>query len=133
MHEFWEQSWRRDLAGSARDLDQVVADLIGREHLNDRVVAVTDLVVREEGRVVASGQLRVDGATAAVDSVLTDPAAPGPRLTPTPSWPGRSTWPRRPAATSSSWRPRPTTGRSTGTPAAASRSSAPSGAADRRA
>ena len=35
--------------------------------------AVTDLVVRDNGRVVASGQLRVDGATAAVDSVLTDP------------------------------------------------------------
>jgi GNAT superfamily N-acetyltransferase len=30
-------------------------------------------VVREQGRVVASGQLRVDGGTAAVDSVLTDP------------------------------------------------------------
>jgi GNAT superfamily N-acetyltransferase len=33
--------------------------------------------VREAGRVVAAGQLRVDGATAAVDSVLTDPAARG--------------------------------------------------------
>ena len=55
----------------------MIADLIGREHLNDQVVAVTDLVVREEGRVVASGQLRVDGATAAVDSVLTDPAVRG--------------------------------------------------------
>jgi GNAT superfamily N-acetyltransferase len=41
------------------------------------VIAVTNLVVREGGRVVASGQLRVDGATAAVDSVLTDPAARG--------------------------------------------------------
>ncbi len=72
VHEFWERSWRRDLPAGPEQ-DRVIADLIGREHLNDRVVAVTDLVVREEGRVVASGQLRVDGATAAVDSVLTDP------------------------------------------------------------
>ena len=73
VHEFWDRSWRRDLAHLGPQLDRVVADLIGREHLNDRVVAVTDLAVREDGRVVASGQLRVDGATAAVDSVLTDP------------------------------------------------------------
>jgi uncharacterized protein (DUF952 family)/GNAT superfamily N-acetyltransferase len=76
VHEFWERSWRRDLTGT-RDLDRVVEHLVGREHLNDRVVAVSDVVVREDGRVVASGQLRVDGATAAVDSVLTDPAARG--------------------------------------------------------
>ena len=38
---------------------------------------MADVVVREEGRVVAAGQLRVDGATAAVDSVLTDSAARG--------------------------------------------------------
>ena len=41
-----------------RDLDGVVAELVGREQLNDAVVAVTDLVVRRGGRVVASGQLR---------------------------------------------------------------------------
>ena len=76
MHEFWTRSWRRDLPDRP-DRERVIADLIGREHLNDRVVAVTDLVVREQGRVVASGQLRVDGATAAVDSVLTDPDARG--------------------------------------------------------
>ena len=76
VHDLWERSWRRDLAGT-RDLDRVVAQLVGREHLNDRVVAVSDVVVRENGRVVAAGQLRVDGATAAVDSVLTDPAARG--------------------------------------------------------
>jgi uncharacterized protein (DUF952 family)/ribosomal protein S18 acetylase RimI-like enzyme len=77
VHEFWERSWRRDLADVGAQLDQVVDQLVGREHLNDRVVAVTDIVVREHGRVVASGQLRVDGATAAVESVLTDPEARG--------------------------------------------------------
>ena len=76
VHEFWAASWRQQLAGE-RQLDDVVAQLVGREHLNDRVVAVRDIVVREDGRVVAAGQLRVDGATAAVDSVLTDPAARG--------------------------------------------------------
>jgi GNAT superfamily N-acetyltransferase len=33
--------------------------------------------VREDGRVVAAAQLRVDGATAAVESVLTDVAVRG--------------------------------------------------------
>ena len=72
VHEFWARSWRRDLPDRP-NRERVIADLVAREHLNDTVVAVTDLVVREDGRVVASGQLRVDGATAVVDSVLTDP------------------------------------------------------------
>jgi uncharacterized protein (DUF952 family)/GNAT superfamily N-acetyltransferase len=77
VHAFWDASWRQQLDHLGAGLDEVVAHLVGREHLNDRVVAVTDVVVRDEGRVVAAGQLRVDGATAAVDSVLTDPAARG--------------------------------------------------------
>ena len=77
VHDLWERSWRRDLPASIPDLDEVVAQLVGREHRNDAVVAVTDVVVREEGRVVAAGQLRVDGATAAVESVMTDSAARG--------------------------------------------------------
>jgi uncharacterized protein (DUF952 family)/ribosomal protein S18 acetylase RimI-like enzyme len=77
VHAFWTASWRQGLAHLGPRLDQAVAQLVGREHLNDRVVAVTDVVVREQGRVVASGQLRIDGATAAVDSVLTDPDARG--------------------------------------------------------
>lgn len=76
VHGLWARSWRRDLAGHPR-LDQVVAQLVAREERNDRVVAVTDIAVREGGDVVAAGQLRVDGATAAIDSVLTDPAARG--------------------------------------------------------
>lgn len=77
VHEFWTRSWRSNLADLGPRLDRVVDQLVGREHLNDRVVAVTDLVVREDGRIVASGQLRIDGATATVDSVLTEPAAQG--------------------------------------------------------
>ncbi|MGY1838449.1 MULTISPECIES: DUF952 domain-containing protein [unclassified Modestobacter] len=75
VHEFWARSWRRELAGSGLPLTEVVAQLVGREHRNDRVVQVTDLVVRDSGRVVAAAQLRVDGATASVESVVTDPAA----------------------------------------------------------
>jgi GNAT superfamily N-acetyltransferase len=77
VHPLWESSWRRELGGTVGDLDEVVGQLLGREHRNDRVVRVVDLAVREAGAVVAAGQLRVDGATAAVDSVLTDPAARG--------------------------------------------------------
>ena len=77
VHEFWGCSWRQVLPLTGRELDRVVGQLIGREHLNDTVVAVTNLVVQEGGRVVAAGQLRVDGATAAVDSVLTDPGHRG--------------------------------------------------------
>jgi GNAT superfamily N-acetyltransferase len=55
----------------------VVGQLVARERLNDLVVAVTDVVVREQGRVVASAQIRIDGATAAVDSVMTDPETRG--------------------------------------------------------
>ena len=77
VHDLWERGWRRDEVAPADRLDEVVAQLVAREHRNDLVVAVTDVVVREEGRVVAAGQLRVDGATAAVESVTTDPDARG--------------------------------------------------------
>jgi uncharacterized protein (DUF952 family)/GNAT superfamily N-acetyltransferase len=77
VHGLWESSWRRELGGTVGGLEEVVGQLVGREHRNDRVVRVIDLAVREAEAVVAAGQLRVDGATAAVDSVLTDPAARG--------------------------------------------------------
>ena len=70
VHPLWERSWRAQ--GLA---DDVVAQLVGREHRTDRALAVADVVVREAGRVVAAGQLRRDGATALVDAVLTDPQA----------------------------------------------------------
>jgi ribosomal protein S18 acetylase RimI-like enzyme len=77
VHPLWDRSWRATLAGPGTDLDEVVGQLVGREHRTDHVVAVTDLAVREDGRVMAAAQLRIDGATAAVDSVLTDAAARG--------------------------------------------------------
>ena len=77
VHALWERSWRRGGVAPADRLEEVVAQLVGREHRNDRVVAVTDVVVREDGAVVAAGQLRVDGATAAVEAVMTEVAARG--------------------------------------------------------
>jgi len=77
VRELWDRSWRAGLADLGPQLDAVVAQLIGREELNDRVLAVSDVVVREEGQVVAAAQLRVDGATAAIESVMTDPASRG--------------------------------------------------------
>ena len=76
VHAFWTRSWRRELPAD-RHRDDVVAQLVAREHRSDRVVAAHDVVVREDGRVLAAGQLRVDGATASVESVATDPAARG--------------------------------------------------------
>lgn len=76
LHAFWAASWRRTLAGHPR-LDQVVEQLVAREARTDEVVAVTHLVVREQGRVVATGQLRVDGATAALEALETDPGHRG--------------------------------------------------------
>lgn len=75
VHGLRASSWREELAGTVDDLEEVVGQLVGREHRNDRVVRVLDLAVRADGRVVAAGQLQVDGATAAVDAVLTEPAA----------------------------------------------------------
>lgn len=72
VHPLWERSWR-----ALGCTDEEIAELVGREFRNDLAVAVTDAAVREGGRVVAAGQLRVDGATALVDSVLTDPSARG--------------------------------------------------------
>jgi uncharacterized protein (DUF952 family)/GNAT superfamily N-acetyltransferase len=76
VHPLWEAGWRAGLA-EMPDLDEVVRQLVGREQHNDPVVAVTDVAAREDGRVVAAGQLRVDGATAVVESVMTEPAARG--------------------------------------------------------
>ncbi len=77
VHGLWERSWRAGLPRTGARLDRVVDQLVARERLNDRVLAVHDVVVRDGGEVLAAGQLRVDGATAAVDSVMTDPRARG--------------------------------------------------------
>jgi len=77
VHALWNRSWREALGPAEPDLDEVVGQLIGREHRNDRVVAVTDVAVLEDGEVVAAAQVRVDGATASLESVVSDPAVRG--------------------------------------------------------
>ncbi|MGY1857394.1 GNAT family N-acetyltransferase [Modestobacter sp. SYSU DS0290] len=74
VHDLWARSWRAELGQTEPDLDEVVRQLVGREHRNDRVVQVTDVAVRSGGAVVAAAQLRVDGATASLESVLSDPS-----------------------------------------------------------
>ena len=77
VHALWNRAWREALGPAEPDLDEVVGQLIGREHRSDRVVAVTDVAVREDGEVVAAAQVRVDGATASLESVVSDPAVRG--------------------------------------------------------
>lgn len=77
VHDLWSRSWRENEVAPPELVDEVVDQLVGREHLNDLVVRVHDVVAREAGRPVAAGQLYVDGATAAVESVLTDPGSRG--------------------------------------------------------
>jgi uncharacterized protein (DUF952 family)/ribosomal protein S18 acetylase RimI-like enzyme len=77
VHDLWARSWRAGDGTARPQPEEVVEQLVGREYLNDLAVRVHDAAVREAGRVVAAGQLYVDGATAAVESVLTDHAARG--------------------------------------------------------
>jgi uncharacterized protein (DUF952 family)/ribosomal protein S18 acetylase RimI-like enzyme len=73
VHGLWADAWRLLYP----DDPAAVAQLVGRERRNAGAVRVVDVGVRVEGRVAAAGQLRVDGATAAVESVQTDPAHRG--------------------------------------------------------
>ncbi len=79
VHDLWDHAWRGDLPGAGSN-GAVTAPrpapwrLRAREETQEGVLS---LAVQEEGRVVSAGQLRVDGATAAVESLTTDPAARG--------------------------------------------------------
>ena len=77
LHDLWRRSWRADEVAPPDILDEVIDQLIGREILNDSAVRVHDVAAREAGRIVAAGQLYVDGGTAAIESVLTDTEARG--------------------------------------------------------
>lgn len=72
VSQLWERSWRRELP----DLDdEAVRQLINREALADAVIRVVDLAVLDRrGQPIAATQLRIDGATAAIEAVMTDPA-----------------------------------------------------------
>lgn len=68
VHALWLDGWRR--AGLD---EQTAAALVAREASADEVVRVLDVAVLVDGVPVSSAQLRVDGATAAMESVLTHP------------------------------------------------------------
>lgn len=75
MARLWEPTWRRDASGVA---DEVIEHLVRREGIADAHLALTHLAVLGDGGTpLAAAQLRVDGATAAVEEVMTDPAAQG--------------------------------------------------------
>lgn len=73
MAGLWAPTWRREIPGID---DGAVGDLIRRESFAAAHVRVVDLaVLGADGVPVAGTQLRIDGATAAIDGVMTAPSA----------------------------------------------------------
>jgi GNAT superfamily N-acetyltransferase len=72
VRPLWDDDWRR--AGLP---EAAVAQLSDRYTLEEQVVDVRYLAVRDGGDVVAAAVLKLDGATAALDAVGTDPAHRG--------------------------------------------------------
>jgi uncharacterized protein (DUF952 family)/GNAT superfamily N-acetyltransferase len=72
VSRLWERSWRHELPHLD---DGAVRQLVDREAVADAVLRVVDLAVLDgRGEPIASTQLRIDGATAAIEAVMTDPA-----------------------------------------------------------
>ena len=75
MFGLWGPSWRRSIKGIG---DSAVDDLLRREAFADAHLSVLDLaVVDGDGSPRSSAQLRIDGATAALEAVMTEPDARG--------------------------------------------------------
>jgi len=72
VRPLWDADWRR--AGLA---EAAVAQLSDRYALEEAVADVRYLAVRMGGTVVAAAVLKIDGATAGLDAVGTDPAHRG--------------------------------------------------------
>lgn len=78
MAALWASNWRREIEGIA---DDAIDDLVGRESFANAHARVVDLAVRgDDGVPLAGTQLRIDGATAAIEGVMTAPAARGQGL-----------------------------------------------------
>jgi uncharacterized protein (DUF952 family)/GNAT superfamily N-acetyltransferase len=78
MAGLWGPTWRREIPGID---DDALDDLVRREPFIDAHLRLVDLaVLGDDGAPVAAAQLRVDGATAAVEAVMTDPDAQGKGL-----------------------------------------------------
>ncbi len=73
MAGLWVPSWRRELPGID---DEAVSDLVRRESFANAHARIIDLAVLDnDGVPVAGTQLRIDGATAAIEAVMTAPNA----------------------------------------------------------
>jgi len=73
MAGLWAPTWRREHPGID---DESVGDLVRRESFADAHARIVDLaVLGDDGVPVAGTQLRLDGATAAVEAVMTAPSA----------------------------------------------------------
>ena len=73
MAGLWAPTWRRELVGID---DDAVGDLVRRESFADAHARIVDLaVLGNDGVPVAGTQLRIDGATAAIEAVMTAPSA----------------------------------------------------------
>lgn len=69
MAGLWRREWQRDLPAASAD---TIEQLVGAHALTDAIVRVVDLAVLDGGEAVAGASLRIDGATAAIESVGTD-------------------------------------------------------------
>lgn len=75
MAGLWAANWRQELPGID---DDAVGDLVRRESFADAHARIVDLaVLGDDGIPVAGTQLRIDGATAAIEGVMTAPPARG--------------------------------------------------------
>lgn len=74
VRPYWDAMWRRDEPGVT---DAELTQLTERYALEERVVDVRHLAVVEPTGVVATAVVRIDGATAQLDAVSTDPAHRG--------------------------------------------------------
>jgi uncharacterized protein (DUF952 family)/ribosomal protein S18 acetylase RimI-like enzyme len=74
VRPLWDATWRQDLPGVA---DAVIVQLSDRYALEERVIDLRYLAVRNGGAVVAAAVLRIDGATAGLNGVGTSTAHRG--------------------------------------------------------
>lgn len=70
LRPMWAATWRRDVPGIS---DDVITQLADRNRLDEAVADIRYLGVRAGGAVVASCLLKIDGGTAFIDAVNTDP------------------------------------------------------------
>lgn len=74
LRPLWDAMWRRDIPGVS---DSAVAQLADRYDAEAAVIDLRHLAVRDGSEVVAGCLLKIDGATAQLDAVGTDPAHRG--------------------------------------------------------